>query len=192
MAASVLRRIGSGLGQWFEWTLFRLARLVSRVPVFAAIGVLLLGGAAFLWAVWEPRTAVQLARVQRDLAKKRAAAPVPVRQTSPLEAVATQLESPLNRSVIGSDIFTAFTAQSVRVDQVVFNKDVEEASAEDVHSVRLQTTVIGLYPAIKTGLADLLQKHPSLALESLTFTKNGGTEQTVTADLTFVLWYRGH
>ena len=188
----MLRRIGSGLGRWFEWTLFRLARLVSRIPVFAAIGVLLLGGAAFLWAVWEPRTAVQLARVQRDLAKKRAAAPVPVRQTSPLEAVATQLESPLNRSVIGSDIFTAFTAQSVRVDQVVFNKDVEEASAEDVHSVRLQTTVIGLYPAIKTGLADLLQKHPSLALESLTFTKNGGTEQTVTADLTFVLWYRGH
>ena len=188
----MLRRIGSGLGQWFEWTLFRFARALSRIPVFAAIGVLLLGGAAFLWAIWEPRTAVQLKQVQRELSKKRATAPVPVHQTGPLEAVATQLESPMNRSVIGSDIFAAFTAQSVRVDQVVFSKDVEEAAAEDVRSVRLQATVIGLYPAIKTGLADLMQKHPSLALESLSFTKNGGTEKTVTTDLAFVLWYRRH
>ncbi|KHK54201.1 hypothetical protein PI87_16570 [Ralstonia sp. A12] len=188
----MLRRLGTGLGQWFEWTLFCIARLASRIPIFIAIGLLLLGGAAFLWAVWEPGTAVQVARVQRELAKKRAAAPAPVRQTSSLEAVATQLESPLNRSVIGSDIFAGFTAQSVRVDQVVFSKDVEEAATEDVRSVRLQATVIGLYPAIKTGLADLMQKHPSLALESVTLTKNGGTEKTVTADLAFVLWYRGH
>jgi len=188
----VLRRIGTRLGLWVEWTLFRIARFASRIPVFTAIGVLLLGGAAFVWAVWEPRTAVQVARAQQELAKKRAATPAPVRQVSTLEAVATQLESPLNRSVIGSDIFTGFTAQNVRVDQVVFSKDTEEAAVEDVRSVRLQATVIGLYPAIKAGLADLMQKHPSLALESLTLTKNGGTEKTVTADLAFVLWYRGH
>lgn len=190
MAASVFRRIGTGLAQWCEWALFRLVWLLARVPIFTAIGLLLLAGAAFVWMVWEPRTAEQVARTQKELSKKRAANPVPVRQTSPLEAVAAQLESSLNRSTIGSDIFSGFTAQNVRVDQVMFGKDVDEA-AEDVRSVRLQATVIGLYPAIKAGLADLMQKHPSLALESLSLSKNGGTEKTVTADLAFVLWYRG-
>ncbi|MET2528438.1 hypothetical protein [Ralstonia pseudosolanacearum] len=192
MVASVFRRIGTGLAHGFEWTLFRIARLASRIPVFTAMGLLLLGGAALVWTVWEPRAAAQVTRLQKALASKRAVSPAPVRQVSTLEALATQLESPLNRSVIGSDIFAGFTAQGARVDQVVFSKDAEEAAAEDVRSVRLQATVIGPYPAIKKGLADLTQKHPSLALESMTFTKNGGTEKTVTADLAFVLWYRGH
>ncbi|ATJ88344.1 hypothetical protein [Ralstonia solanacearum] len=190
--ASVLRRIGTALAHWLEWTLFRIARLASRIPVFTAVGLLLLGGAVLVWTVWEPRAAAQVARIQKELGRKHAANPAPVRQVSTLETVAAQLEPPLNRSVIGSDIFAGFTAQGARVDQVVFSKDAEEAAAEEVRSVRLQATVIGLYPAIKAGLADLLQKHPSLALESMTFTKNGGTEQTVTADLAFVLWYRGH
>ncbi|MHC6050639.1 hypothetical protein ACYT84_02520 [Ralstonia solanacearum] len=190
--ASVLRRIGTALAHWLEWTLFRIARLASRVPVFTAVGLLLLSGAVLVWTVWEPRAAAQAARIQKELGRKRATNPAPVRQVSTLETVAAQLEPPLNRSVIGSDIFAGFTAQGARVDQVVFSKDAEEAAAEEVRSVRLQATVIGLYPAIKAGLADLLQKHPSLALESMTFTKNGGTEQTVTADLAFVLWYRGH
>ncbi|OAI75473.1 hypothetical protein RSP799_23510 [Ralstonia solanacearum] len=190
--ASVLRRIGTGLAHGFEWTLFRIARLASRVPVFLAVGLLLLGGAALVWTVWEPRAAAQIARLQKALARKHAASPTPVRQVSTLEALATQLESPLSRSVIGSDIFVGFTAQGARVDQVVFSKETDEAAAEDVRSVRLQATVIGPYPAVKAGLAGLMQRHPSLALESMTFTKSGGTETSVTVDLAFVLWYRGH
>ncbi|MHA6863827.1 hypothetical protein, partial [Ralstonia pseudosolanacearum] len=130
----MFRRIGTGLAQGFEWTLFRIARLASRIPVFTAIGLLLLGGAALMWTVWEPRAAAQVTRLQKALASKRAVSPTPVRQVSTLEALATQLESPLNRSVIGSDIFAGFTAQGARVDQVVFSKDAEEAAAEDVRS----------------------------------------------------------
>jgi len=191
MAASFLHGIRTRLAPWVEWTLFRLTWSTSRVPILTTIGLLLLGVASFLWSVWEPRVVRQVARVQQELANKRGARPAPARQISTLETVAMQLEALGARSVIGSDIFMGFTAQGVRVDQVVFGKDTEEAEAEDVRSVHLQATVIGVYPAIKAGLASLLQQHPSLALESATFTKNGGNEKSVTADLAFVLWYRG-
>lgn len=191
MKMSALRGTDTAILRTVEWWLFRCAWQLTRIPLSALAAGLLVAGGLVVWIGLVPRAAAELERAEQQLSARRThlAAEMPVATGSP--RIVDLVETSINRTLVGSDIFSAFGAHGARVEQVDLGKETPVSGAERVQTVKIHASVVGPYPALKEGLRELLKQHPTLALEVVVLSKGTTSDKGVTADLTMVLWYEG-
>mgnify|MGYP003703831279 CR=1 FL=1 len=189
------------MNRWIE----QCQAALQRLGVVGALGLAMLGGAAWLQMAWLPaqqRAADELGSqarglrhdllVEAEAGQANPGQPVVDRPELAWERLWTGLPTVERKVPLQAMVLQAAKARGLQVQAVQFQGQ-REAWAHQAHDTlwrqRMVMPVQGPYPAVKAWLQALLQE-PALSLDTLAIQRDSVNSDQVVAQLSLSLWWR--
>jgi hypothetical protein len=172
-----------------RWTsALRMAWYLERRALLAA-GLLMLA-AALLAVVVIPRQLWSIRGTEREIAAlgERLQQPMPAAAVSPIDETIALFPTTEAEYLVLRDIASARERHGLLMGEITLRSEAGEAAR--LKRTEYEVMVTGAFPKVRVMLSGLLQRHPTLALDSIEVRRTGPDAPFVEAQLRFALYMR--